>query len=73
MNLIYGEYDGSRPGEREANLSAIPEAGMTTVRGGGHFLSLDAPETLVRLILDATGRRTETDPPAPSEGIRRYG
>jgi pimeloyl-ACP methyl ester carboxylesterase len=58
VGLIYGQYDWSRPEEREANLSAIPRAQLTTVRGGGHFLSLDAPAEITRLILDAA--RTET-------------
>lgn len=48
--LIYGEYDWSRPEEREANQRAIPGAAMTIVKNGGHFLSLDAPEAVIQLI-----------------------
>ena len=49
--LIYGEHDWSRPGEREANRRAIPRATMTILKDGGHFLSLDAPEAVIQLIL----------------------
>lgn len=49
--LIYGEHDWSRPEERSANQRAIPGATMTIVKDGGHFLSLDAPEAVIQLIL----------------------
>jgi len=48
--LVYGEYDWSRPEEREANQRAIPGAAMTIVKDGGHFLSLDVPEAVIQLI-----------------------
>ena len=50
--LIYGDHDWSRPEEREANREAIPKAEMTIVKDAGHFLSVDAPDEAVRLILD---------------------
>ena len=50
--LVYGDHDWSRPEEREANLRAIQGARMTVVKDAGHFLSLDAPEALTRLIHD---------------------
>lgn len=49
--LIYGEADWSRPEERAANQRAIPGATMTIVKDGGHFLSLEAPEAVIQLIL----------------------
>jgi pimeloyl-ACP methyl ester carboxylesterase len=52
--LLYGEYDWSHPGEREANLRAVPRAEMRIVPGAGHFLALDAPEELVRSVLEFT-------------------
>jgi len=48
--LIYGEHDWSHPDERGANHKIIPGSRMKTVSGAGHFLSLDAPEPLTRLI-----------------------
>lgn len=50
--LIYGDHDWSRPKEREADGRAIPGARFAMVKDGGHFLSLDAPRDLNRLILD---------------------
>ena len=43
----------SRPEEREANHRAIRGSQMTLVRDAGHFLSLEAPEVLVGLVLNS--------------------
>jgi pimeloyl-ACP methyl ester carboxylesterase len=66
--LIYGEYDWSRPEEREANQRAIPGAAMTIVKDGGHFLSLDAPEAVIQLILRFS-RATQAGGVVPPGGI----
>lgn len=50
--LVYGEHDWSRPGEREITLQGVPGATLQTVAGGGHFLSLDRPREVERLISD---------------------
>ena len=50
--LVYGDDDWSRLEERDANRRAIRGAQITTVRDSRHFLSLDAPEALVQLILN---------------------
>ena len=50
--LIYGERDWSRPEERRETERAIPGAKMVTVQDAGHFLSLDAPEAVVKHNLD---------------------
>ena len=55
--LIYGDHDWSRPEEREANHRTIPRAQITTVKDGGHFLSLDAPQAVIQLILDSAKPR----------------
>jgi pimeloyl-ACP methyl ester carboxylesterase len=52
--LLYGAHDWSHPGEREANLRAVPGAEMRIVPGAGHFLALDAPEELVTSVLEFT-------------------
>jgi pimeloyl-ACP methyl ester carboxylesterase len=50
--LVYGEKDWSREDERRATLERIPGARMEIVENGGHFLSLDRPREIVRLIRD---------------------
>jgi pimeloyl-ACP methyl ester carboxylesterase len=53
--LLYGDHDWSRPAEREADARDIPGARMRVVEDAGHFLSLDAPEALVRAVREAAG------------------
>ena len=65
--LLYGDHDWSRPPEREANARDIPGARIRTVARAGHFLSLDAPDEIIR----AVGELTTVDParnprPAPT-------
>ena len=48
--LVYGDRDWSRENERKQTLAEIPGAKMETVRDGGHFLSLDQPGEVIRLI-----------------------
>ena len=50
--LVYGERDWSKPSERATTLRDISGAKMHTVAGGGHFLSLDRPREVERLITD---------------------
>jgi pimeloyl-ACP methyl ester carboxylesterase len=50
--LLYGDHDWSRQPEREANGQTIPSARLRTVASAGHFLSLDAPDDLVRAVND---------------------
>ena len=57
--LVYGDHDWSRPEEREANQRTIPGAQITTVKDGGHFLSLDAPQAVIQLILDFSHAKAE--------------
>jgi pimeloyl-ACP methyl ester carboxylesterase len=47
--LVYGDHDWSRPEEQDADSRTIPGARLHVVQGAGHFLSLDAPEEVVRL------------------------
>jgi pimeloyl-ACP methyl ester carboxylesterase len=48
--LLYGEGDWSREGERQDNLRAIPGARLATVENGGHFLTLDQPDAVIKHI-----------------------
>ncbi len=43
---------------REANQKTIPGAEMTIVKNAGHFLSLDAPDEVLDLILGFSAGRT---------------
>jgi pimeloyl-ACP methyl ester carboxylesterase len=58
--LLYGDHDWSRPDEREADRRAVPGAEMRMVESAGHFLSLDAPDAMVRSVLEFT-RSLRTD------------
>jgi pimeloyl-ACP methyl ester carboxylesterase len=66
--LVYGEYDWSRPEEREVNRLAIPGAQVTVVKDAGHFLSLDAPEAVIQPILRFSGA-TQAGGVVPPGGI----
>jgi len=48
--LVYGDRDWSRETERQRNCREIPGAKLETVINGGHFLSMDRPEEVIRLI-----------------------
>jgi pimeloyl-ACP methyl ester carboxylesterase len=48
--LVYGDRDWSREAERQTTLQGIPGAQLVMVPDGGHFLSLDQPEAVVRYI-----------------------
>ena len=48
--VIYGDRDWSRADERQRTINSIPGAKSETIANGGHFLSLDQPEQLARLI-----------------------
>jgi pimeloyl-ACP methyl ester carboxylesterase len=50
--LIWGAEDWANSSEREHDHSLIPGAQMTTVENGGHFLPLDRPQEVLRLIVD---------------------
>jgi pimeloyl-ACP methyl ester carboxylesterase len=50
--LVYGERDWSRLIERETTLKEIPGAKLQTVAGACHFMSLDRPREVERLITE---------------------
>lgn len=53
--LVYGEKDWSTPAERQLTARALPNARVESVPGGNHFLSLDRPEALIRLLGEFAG------------------
>jgi len=48
--VVYGERDWSTARERDATVRAIPGARMEQVAGGGHFLPVDKPAEVARLV-----------------------
>jgi pimeloyl-ACP methyl ester carboxylesterase len=50
VTLSYGEYDWSRPDERDADAQAIPGARAITLPGCGHFSSLERPGDIAHLV-----------------------
>jgi pimeloyl-ACP methyl ester carboxylesterase len=52
--LVYGEQDWAPVQARNYDQSLIPRVTVETVRDGSHFLSLDRPQELQRLILRFT-------------------
>lgn len=65
--LLYGEHDWSRPEEREADRRDILGAQLRVVPDAGHFLSLDAPDDLIRSVTEfvAAGDRPPAERQAP--------
>jgi pimeloyl-ACP methyl ester carboxylesterase len=59
--LIYGEQDWAPVAQRERTGALIPGVVVTTVAGGSHFLSLDRPAELTKLIVGFLAR-TSTSP-----------
>ena len=49
--LVFGDQDWSTQDERIRTRDLIPGVRMVVVKDGGHFLSLDQPETLQDLII----------------------
>jgi pimeloyl-ACP methyl ester carboxylesterase len=59
--LVYGDHDWSRQNERDADARVIPGARLHIIAQAGHFLSLDAPADVVRLVLSATTEKLPGD------------
>ena len=56
--LVYGDQDWAPEAMRERERALIPGVSMTTLSGGGHFLSLDQPRELTDLILQFARPKT---------------
>jgi len=52
VTLIYGDHDWSRPPEREANLSLLPDARSISLPHTGHFAALEQPARVAEILLD---------------------
>jgi pimeloyl-ACP methyl ester carboxylesterase len=58
--LIWAEQDWSTPKEREEDRCLVSGARTATVQNGGHFLPLDRPQELHRLITRFAGQSSAT-------------
>jgi pimeloyl-ACP methyl ester carboxylesterase len=61
--LVYGDHDWSHEDERAADARAIPGTEVHLIHDAGHFLSLDAPDELLEVLLpwlERTIRPTDT-------------
>jgi len=54
VTLVYGDHDWSRPPEREAVARLVPGSRMFTLADTGHFASLEHPDEVARILIDAT-------------------
>jgi len=54
VTLVYGDHDWSRPPEREAVARLVPGSRMLTLADTGHFASLEHPDEVARILIDAT-------------------
>ena len=52
VTLIYGDHDWSTEKERRDTKNRITDASLETISNGGHFLSLERPNELTKLILE---------------------
>jgi pimeloyl-ACP methyl ester carboxylesterase len=50
IHLIYGDKDWSRPSDRQANRSLLPNAEFTQLPNTGHFIALERPDMPATLL-----------------------
>src|SRR5262249_18716945 len=55
VRLVYGAQDWAPIEERERTRALIPGAIIQTIANAGHFLSLDRPDELTKLIVEFAG------------------
>jgi pimeloyl-ACP methyl ester carboxylesterase len=58
VTLVYGDHDWSRPSDRQANIESIPGARFIELRDTGHFIALEAPDEVARILRDDSPDRT---------------
>jgi pimeloyl-ACP methyl ester carboxylesterase len=50
VTLVYGEYDWSRPEERELSARLLPSAFVKVLTECGHFASLERPQRIANIV-----------------------
>ena len=58
VTLVYGDHDWSRPSDRQANIESVPGARSILLRDTGHFIALEAPHEVARILRDDSPERT---------------
>jgi len=53
VTLVYGDRDWSRPAERDRTAASLPNVRRITLPNTGHFSSLERPDDVARILLDA--------------------
>jgi len=51
VTLVYGDYDWSRPSDRQANIALFPGATSVALPETGHFAALERPADIARILL----------------------
>jgi pimeloyl-ACP methyl ester carboxylesterase len=57
VTLVYGDYDWSRPQEREANVAVLRGAQSIALPDTGHFAALEQPARVAEILLDNASTR----------------
>jgi pimeloyl-ACP methyl ester carboxylesterase len=53
ITLVYGDFDWSRPSDRQANIALLPGATSVALPETGHFAALERPADVARILLSA--------------------
>jgi pimeloyl-ACP methyl ester carboxylesterase len=60
VTLVYGDHDWSRPSDRQANIESVPGARYILLRDTGHFIALEAPHEMARILHNVATNRKES-------------
>lgn len=60
VTLVYGSHDWSRPEERMSVAALLPGSRLITLADTGHFSSLERPDDVARIVLEATAAPDHT-------------
>jgi pimeloyl-ACP methyl ester carboxylesterase len=60
VTLVYSDHDWSRPSDRQANIESVPGARYILLRDTGHFIALEAPHEMARILHNVATNRKET-------------
>ena len=50
VTLVYGDHDWSRASDRKANIESVPGSRDIELRDIGHFIALEAPHEVERIL-----------------------
>ena len=71
--LVYGDHDWSTENERLDTKNRINNVRIETISNGGHFLSLEKPNKLTKLITEFTETTTDETRYSPSTPTNKFG